>query len=77
MKFWYKGKKWQPIVSYRFITRGARKGQIEVTFRKYGKEVKEVVYPSQTRGLPEYKTQEEESFDAALQKALKSKRRII
>jgi hypothetical protein len=53
MRFWYRGKMWKPFTSYRFIKRGAKKGQVEVTFRLYGKEKKEIVHREQVRGIPE------------------------
>ncbi len=59
MKFWYQGKKWQYIQSYRIITRGKKKGQVECSFQKYGKPVTATVYPEQTRGVPEFKALDE------------------
>ncbi len=59
MRFWYKGTRWQYIQSYRIITRGKKKGQVECTFQKYGKPVTATVYSEQTRGIPEFKAQDE------------------
>ena len=58
MRFWYKGDRWQNLYSYRIITRGKQKGQVECTFKKYGKTVKETVLPYQTRGIPEFQAED-------------------
>ncbi len=53
MKFWYKGNKWKPIKSYKIITKGKHKGQVEITFNQYTEKTM-FVYPSQTQGIPEF-----------------------
>jgi hypothetical protein len=57
MWFYYKGKMFKPFKSWRRITRGKSKGQIEVTFKLYGKETKATVYPAAIRGVPELETE--------------------